>query len=77
MLLEPGNCGLHGLHGTNETAEFKTDWNLDKVLKNYYFSFKKFPAKCSDYLEPNDLQESHESKSMALLFPFKYCGHRI
>ena len=75
MLLEFGSCGLHVLHGAYQTAQFKTDWNLDKVL-NCYSIFKKFPSKRSDYLETNDLQESHEGKSSAYLFPLEYCGLR-
>ena len=31
--------------------------------------------KCSDYLETNDLQESHDRKCTPNLFPLKYCGH--
>ena len=76
MLLELVICGLHVLHGACQTAQFKTDWDLVKVFKNFYSLFKKSRAKLSDYLEENDLQESHESKSTAYLFPLKYCEHR-
>ena len=63
------------LHGAYQTAQFKTDWNLDKVLKNCFSIFRK-STKRSDYLETNDLQESHEGKSTAYLFPLKYFGQR-
>ena len=76
MLLELGSCDLHVLHGDYQTAQFKTDWNFDKVFRNYYSILKKSPAKHSDYLEANDLEESHEGKSTAYLFVLKYCGHR-
>ena len=76
MLLELGSCNLHLLHGAYQTAQFKTDWTHDIVLRNCYSIFKKCPAKCSDYLEANDLQESHEGKSTVCLFPLRYCGHR-
>ena len=41
MLLELSSFGLHLLHGAYQTAQFKTDWNLDQVLKNCYSIFKK------------------------------------
>ena len=40
------------------------------------FNFQKISRKRSDYLKTNDLQESHEGKSTAYLFPLRYCGHR-
>ena len=33
MLLELGNCGLHVLHRAYQTDQYKSDWNLDKVLR--------------------------------------------
>ena len=59
-----------------KSAQFKTDWNIDKVLRNCYSIFKKSLAKRSDYLEGNDLQESHEGKYTTYLFPLKHYGHR-
>ena len=64
------------LHGACQTAQFKTDWNLDKILKNCYSVFNRSPVKHSDYLEVNDLQESHEGKSTTYLFSLRYFGHR-
>ena len=67
MLLELGSCELCVLY---------RDRNLVKVLKNLYSIFKKYPAKRLDHQEAIDLQESHENKSTAYLFPLKYFGHR-
>ena len=57
MLLELGNCSLHVLHRAYQTDQFKTDWNLDKVLKNCYSIFKKSSAKRSGYPKANDSQK--------------------
>ena len=72
-LIEIGSCGLHVLHGAYGTAQKATDW---KLLKAIYLIFKLSPAWREDYLKVNELLESHESKSVAYLFPQKFCGHR-
>ena len=69
-LIEIGSCGLHG------TAQKAADWNLDKLLEAIYSIFKLSPTQREDYLKANELLESHESKSVAYLFPQKFCGHR-
>ena len=51
MLLELVSCGLHVLHGAYQSAPFKTDWNLDKVLIKFYSILKKSNAKRSCYIK--------------------------
>ena len=72
-LMEIRSCGLHVLYGAYRTAQKAADWNLDKLLK---LIFKLSPAQRGDYLKVNELLKSHESKSVAYLFPQKLCGHR-
>ena len=67
---------IHVLHGAYGRAQKATDWNLDKLLKEIYSIFKLSSARRVDYLKVNELLESHESKSLAYLFPQKFCGHR-
>ena len=71
-----GSCGLHVLHGAFGTAQTKSEWNIDKFCKAIYSIFKKSPARREDYLETNELMESHEDKDVAYLFPRRFCGHR-
>ena len=61
-LLESGSCGIHVLHGSYNTAQSATNWNLGKILKSFYSIFKKSPARRSDYLKVNDLHSAHEAK---------------
>ena len=75
-LLELGSCRVHVMHGAFNTASGVTNWELAKYLKGCYFVFKKSPARRSDYLEVNDLLESHLGRDSSYLFPLKYCGHR-
>ena len=70
MLLKLWRCGWHVLHEVRQTAQLKTNRNLDKVSRNCNLIFKKSSAKRWDYLEPNDLQESLEGKSAAYFFSF-------
>ena len=58
------------LHEVRQTAQLKTNRNLDKVSRNCNLILKKSSAKSWDYLEPNDLQESLEGKSSAYFFSF-------
>ena len=67
---------IHVLHVAYGRAQKATDWNLDKLLKEIYSIFKLSSARRVDYLKVNELLESHESKSVAYLFPQKFCGHR-
>ena len=66
----------HVLHGAYGRARKSTDWDLDKLLKAIYSTFKLSPARREDYLKVNELLESHESKGVAYLFPQKFCGRR-
>ena len=75
-LTEIGSCGLHVLHGAYGKAQKATDWNLDKLLKAIYSIFKLSPAQREDHLKVNELLECCELKSVAYLFPQKFCGHR-
>ena len=45
-------------------------------MKAIYSIFKLSPARREDYLKVNELLESHESKSVAYLFPKKFSDHR-
>ena len=51
--------------GLRLTAQTKSEWNIDKFCKAIYSIFKKSPARREDYLEPNELMESHEDKDVA------------
>lgn len=53
-----------------------TDWHLQNLLKSCYVLFKDSPARRSDYLKSNNLEDEHNEKSAAYLFPLKFCGHR-
>ena len=52
------------------------EWNLDKFCKNIFSIFKQSPARREDYLEANNLLDSHEDKDVGYLFPERFCGHR-
>ena len=46
-------------------------------MKAAYGVFKKnSPARRSDHITANDLEERHDDNSMTQLFPLKFCGHR-
>ena len=75
-LIEIGSCGLHVLHSAYGIAQKVTDLNLDKLLGGFYSIFKLSPAQTEDYLKVNELLENRESKSVAYLFPQKFCGLR-
>ena len=75
-LIEIGSSGLHVQRGAYGRAQETTDWNLDTLLKVIYSIFKHSPARSEGYLKVNELLKSHESKSVAYLFPQKFCGHR-
>ena len=75
-MLNIGSCGIHVLHGAYGTGQNSTCWELDKLLKNLYSIFRRSPARRSDYLQANDLHDSHEGRDTGYLFPLKFCGHR-
>ena len=75
-LLQLGSCGLHVIHEAYKTGQESTDWKFAKILSAFYSIFKKSPARRSDYLQINELHESHEGKDTNYMFPLKYCGHR-
>lgn len=42
----------------------------------FFFYFKLSTARREDYLDANDLLETHTTKDASYLFPVKFCGHR-
>ena len=61
-LLQLGSCGLHVIHGADKTGQESTDRKLAKIICAFYSIFKKSPARRSDYLQINELHESHKGK---------------
>ena len=45
-----------------------------QVLQEYFFN--QSPARSEDYLEANNLLDSHEDKNVGYLFPERFCGDR-
>ena len=75
-LINIGSCGVHVLHGAYQTAHGVTDWEVGKTLKAAHGIFKKSPARRSDYLEDNEIDNRQNDQSMKGNFPLKFCGHR-
>ena len=64
------------LHGAYKTGHKETDWEVEKNLKAAWGIFKKSPARRSDYLSDNGIEEKYDDKSTSSNFPLKFCGHR-
>ena len=66
-----GSCGIHVLHGAYQTAHGVTDWEVGKTLKAAHGIFKKSPARRSDYLEDNEIDNRQNDQSNEGKFPFE------
>lgn len=75
-LLNIGSCGLHVVHGAYGTGQNMTDWEMAKTLKAAHGIFKNSPARRSDYLDDNNIENNQNDQSLKSNFPLKFCGHR-
>ena len=66
QLLELGSCGLHAVHGAFQTGHKAAEWNVNEVLRSFYYLFKDSPARRADYV---DITGSS-------MFPKKVCQTR-
>ena len=55
-----GSCGLHVLHGTFNTGQNSTSWQLAKVINNCYSIFNKSSARHADSLAVSNLWKMYE-----------------
>lgn len=69
-LLDIGCCGLHVLHGAYKVGQAATSWNINRLLKSAHSLFKDSPAKRSDFLLANQLDDKSAH------FPKPFCSHR-
>ena len=61
-LVNIGSCGLHVLHGAYNAGHKETDWEVEKNLKAAWGIFKTSPARRSDYLSDNGIEERYDDK---------------
>lgn len=71
-ILELGSCGLHIMHGAYKTGQNATTWNVQKLLRSSFYLFKKSPARRSDYLHANNIEDNEDCRAE---FPTSFCGH--
>ena len=53
-----------------------TDWDLEKTQKAAYDIFKNSPARRSDFLNANGMEDRNDHNDTKSYFPLKFCGHR-